>query len=477
MKTNYIKLWTAVLIIGASLSACKKYLNVQPEDKVLETQAFSSVKGINTVLNGLYVNLAHKDLYGESLTLSTVDILAQRYNVSSLHASYNIASYNYTAKPASTAFDGIWTRAYSNILNANSFLENLEKYKGVLDANTDSLFRGEAIAMRAMLHLDILRLFGPRYNTLDSLTKSIPYYESSQSTINPLLPANQAMAKILADLKHAERLMQTDPIITGGVNTPKYGAEVDFMTNSRNYRMNYYAVKALQARANMYRGDKVTALAAAKAVIDQAGKFPWTTLQNALSEKTNPDRIFSSEMILGVQNTQLYASYDLIFDPAVSDNSILAPAAARLTAVFESNESDYRYNLNWQIPTTGIKNYRTFFKYADVVEKKMMFRYAVPLLKISEMYYIAAECAPTAADGINYLNIVRLNRGLGNLAVTVNINTELQKEYIKEFFGEGQLFYYYKRRNVTSVVSGTGSGNVTIAAVVPLPLSESQYRQ
>ena len=174
MKTNYIKLWTAVLIIGASLSACKKYLNVQPEDKVLETQAFSSVKGINTVLNGLYVNLAHKDLYGESLTLSTVDILAQRYNVSSFHDLYNIASYNYTAKPASTTFDGIWTRAYANILNANSFLENLEKYKGVLDANTDSLFRGEAIAMRAMLHLDILRLFGPRYNTLDSLTKSIP---------------------------------------------------------------------------------------------------------------------------------------------------------------------------------------------------------------------------------------------------------------------------------------------------------------
>jgi len=161
----------------------------------------------------------------------------------------------------------------------------------------------------------------------------------------------------------------------------------------------------------------------------------------------------------------------------VADAKILAPAATRLSAVFESNESDYRYNLNWQIPTTGIKSYRTFFKYADVVEKKMMFRYAIPLLKISEMYYIAAECEPVATEAIKYLNTVRLNRGLANLAATVNINTELQKEYQKEFFGEGQLFYYYKRRNVTSVGNGTGSGNITINFVVPLPASESQYRQ
>ena len=477
MEKKYIKLMTTLLVLVMALSSCKKYLNIQPEDKVLETQVFSTVSGINSVLNGFYINLANTDSYGESLTLSTLDVLAQRYNIPSTHDWNKIASYAYADAPATTKFDGIWTKAYTNILNVNGFLENLEKYKGVLDANTDSIYRGEAIGLRAMLHLDMLRLFGPRYNTADSTKQSIPYYTSSESAINPLLPANQVMQKILADLVHAEKLLKTDPIITGGVNIPEYGAEVNFFNNSRNYRLNYYAVKALQARANMYRGDKVFALSAAKAVIQNGDKFPWTTLQNALSEKINPDRVFTSEMIMGVQNTQLYNRYNLIFDPSVADAKILAPAATRLSAVFESNESDYRYNLNWQIPTTGIKSYRTFFKYADVVEKKMMFRYAIPLLKISEMYYIAAECEPVATEAIKYLNTVRLNRGLANLAATVNINTELQKEYQKEFFGEGQLFYYYKRRNVTSVGNGTGSGNITINFVVPLPASESQYRQ
>ncbi|WP_084152997.1 RagB/SusD family nutrient uptake outer membrane protein [Pedobacter jeongneungensis] len=476
MKKNYKKILAFGVTTMMLFSSCKKFLDVQPEDKVLENQVFTSKTGIQTALNGLYINLAKADLYGENLTLSTVDILAQRYNVPSTHRLYKIASYAYTDAPATTAFDAIWTQAYSNILNVNTFLENMEKYSGVLDTKTEAQFKGEAMAMRALLHLDLLRLFGPKYSSADSTKQSIPYYENSQTKINPLLPANQVMQKILNDLLRAEILLKDDPIITSGVNLPAANADIDFVKNSRNYRLNYYAVKGLEARTYLYKGDKVSALAAAKLVIQQSDKFKWTTTTNALSEKVNPDRVFSTEMIFGIMNTQLYNNYLSIFDPAVSDANILAPAAARLTAVFESNESDYRYNLNWQIPATGIKSYRTFYKYADIVDKTKNFRFTIPLLKISEMYYIAAECEPLAADGINQLNVVRFNRGLTNLAVTVNVNTELQKEYQKEFFGEGQLFYYYKRRNVSSVGNGTGSGNITIIPVVPLPLSESQYR-
>jgi len=476
MKKNHIKLFSIIALIALFSTSCKKFLDVQPEDKVLENQVFTSKSVINTALNGLYINLAKADLYGENLTLSTVEVLAQRYNISSSHSLYKLATYAYGDEPAVAKFDAIWIQAYSNILNINSFLENIQKYNGVLDTKTEAIYKGEALAMRALLHFDILRLYGPRYSTADSTKQSIPYYESSQSKINPLLPANQIMQKILKDLQSAELLLKDDPIITLGVNPPLPNADMDFLNNSRNYRLNYYAVKGLQARTYLYRGDKISALNAAKTVIQQADKFKWTTTTNALSEKVNPDRVFSTEMIFGVTNTQLYNSHLNLFDPSITDTKILAPAAARLTAVFESNESDYRYNLNWQVPSTGIKSYRTFYKYADVVDKNKTFRFTIPLLKISEVYYIAAECEPVASDGINQLNVVRFNRGLTNLAATANVNTELQKEYQKEFFGEGQLFYYYKRRNITSVGNGTGSGNITIVPVVPLPLSETQYR-
>lgn len=477
MKRNYIKIMALLIATIGILSSCKKFLDVQPEDKVLETQLFSTKQGIKTVLNGLYINLAGNQLYGDNLTLSTIEILAQRYNVPSTHSLTKIGSYAYTDNPTQSRLENIWTGAYSTILNVNTFLENLNRYPGVLDAKTEKIYRGEATAMRAFLHFDLLRLYGPRYSTADSTKMSLPYYETPQSSINPLLPANGFIQKVIDDLNTAESLLTEDEIVTTGVNIAAANASVDFLKNNRNYRLNYYAVKALKARVFLYRGDKVNALKFAKEVIAVSNVFPWTTTANALSEKQNPDRVFTTEMIFGITNTQLYARYLALFDPGVSDANILAPITARLNTVYESNENDYRFNLNWQIPTTGVKAYKTFYKYADIIDKTKTFRFTIPLVKISEVYFIAAESEPVAADGIAYLNTVRANRGLTALATTVNVNTELQKEYQKEFFGEGQLFYYYKRRNITSVPNGSAaSGNITINFAVPMPLSESLYR-
>ena len=46
------------------------------------------------------------------------------------------------------------------------------------------------------------------------------------------------------------------------------------------------------------------------------------------------------------------------------------------------------------------------------------------------------------AEAWNYLNTVRENRGLGSYATTTAEN------YIREFVGEGQKFFYFKRRNM-----------------------------
>ena len=66
------------------------------------------------------------------------------------------------------------------------------------------------------------------------------------------------------------------------------------------------------------------------------------------------------------------------------------------------------------------------------------------------MYYIAAECALTPKDGVEYLDQVRSHRGLISYALDrgmsrEKLDEEIWKEYKKEFIGEGQLWYYYKR--------------------------------
>ncbi|WP_316836606.1 RagB/SusD family nutrient uptake outer membrane protein [Pedobacter nutrimenti] len=456
---------------AALFSSCTKYLDLQPEDKLLENQVFSSAKNVNAYLNGLYVKLGGSTLYGENLTLTIPDVLAQRYNIGASHIMFGYSQQRYTDGGVAAKMAEIWGNAYSLIFNINGFLANLDKAPGVLDSKTDSTSRGEALAMRASMHFDLLRLFGPMYSTADSTLQSIPYNTQSAVTILPFLPANEVMNRIMADLSKAESLLSSDKT----------------MNASKKYRFTFYSVKAMQARVNLYRGNKAEALAAAMVLIQNSAKFPWVTLAN-MNDRANCDRIFSSEMILGAYNADLYTTTGTqakYFSSSLADNSILAPLDARLIAMFPET-TDFRYGFDqlWGKPAT--KNYKTFLKYADIEDKSKAYRNTIPMLKLSEMYYIAAECEPDPTTAIGYLNTVRYNRNLGTPVNAAQLTTEITKEYQKEFFGEGQLFFYYKRNKFTTIPAGnSATANYTMGTeatmrvkyVVPIPTSETDPRK
>ncbi len=476
MKNYFIK-FMMILLVGVGFTACSDYLDVQPEDQFLEDQVYQTEAGINSVLNNIYLNLAKPSLYGGNLTMSTVELLAQRYNVPfETHTWYNIGHYLYDEANVKSSFDNIWTNAYTSILDINALIENLGKYN-TLGESKENVVKGEAYGLRAMLHFDLLRLFGPIYSVSPE-NPSIPYYTKPTAQANPILPASEVMNKILKDLKTADSLLQDDPIIANGIA----GDPSDPFYAHRNLRLNYYAVKALEARVNLYVGNTTEAYTAATAVINQAsGVFPWTSPTDIVSA-IDPDRVFSSEVIFGLQNLDLYNQYKALFSPNLRESSILAPNSSRLETAFENNQNDYRYNSTWIRPSDGSKNFRTFYKFADVINKNEAFRFLQPLIRISEMYYIAAETAPTKAEALTYLNTVRYNRGLTDLTTGANIEEELEKAYVKEFYGEGQLFFYYKRKNVTSIPDGSSSyswDNISMGPekyVIPLPDSETKFQ-
>ena len=77
------------------------------------------------------------------------------------------------------------------------------------------------------------------------------------------------------------------------------------------------------------------------------------------------------------------------------------------------------------------------------------------MIKVSEAYYILAEALGNPdsevynePDAWTYLSYIREKRGntttVGNFATLTDMIT---KEYIREFIGEGQIFYYFKRLN------------------------------
>ena len=191
----------------------------------------------------------------------------------------------------------------------------------------------------------------------------------------------------------------------------------------RKYRLNKYGVQLLLARAELYRGNKEAALVAARKVIDaQEQWFPWVTREAVSSGRSDPDRVFYPEILWGLQNFKLSNLHISLFGGEnLSPLVMLAPLGGQIDKIFENNRDDYRYEAyfrNRQIINGASYNMFEKFKATqDTIAGTI-----IPLLRMSEAFYIAAECEPNASDGLVWLNQVLTHRGVRNVT-----NDRLQK--------------------------------------------------
>lgn len=471
---NYI--YTSVIGLMLVFQGCSDWLNVKPSDRISEENAFSTISGFKQALNGIYVELNQADLYGRALTVELVEILAQRYAINEeASGNYLLSQYNYAGSDAKGRISSVWSVAYNLIANANLLIKNCDVNRTVLPDDYYHVIKGEALALRAMLHFDLFRLFGPVYGN-DSTLVSIPYYKEFVLNVNTSLIGTEFIQCVIDDLLAAEEnLLDYDPIISNGVS----GDRLDnFMTN-RNLRLNYYAVQALLARVYLYRGNNSEALEYAKKVIEIQEKwFPWVKAFDVISGSENPNRVFSTEILFALQNLNQSGIFSSLFDANNLKLSSLLPMREDVVlSVFDDEKQDYRYLSHFATSTVdlGGVNYRSFTKYQG---KDSLFAQMIPMIRMSEVYFIAAEAEESSVDGINYLNKVRNSRGLEGVRSSW-LSSTLTEEWRKEFIGEGQLFFYYKRKKLTSVKSAYeqyGTTSVSLKSYVfPIPDGESKY--
>ena len=100
------------------------------------------------------------------------------------------------------------------------------------------------------------------------------------------------------------------------------------------------------------------------------------------------------------------------------------------------------------------------------------------IMRSEEMSYIKAETAPTEEEAVQELNLVRSRYGIGAsnalVAGSVDLQQEIMKEYRKTFIGEGQFFFYLKRRNISPIPYST-IDDVQKAYVLPIPDLEIEF--
>lgn len=463
------------------LHGCDAWLGVTPYDKISEGDLLADEEGYMQLLNGIYIELNSDMLYGGALSVEMVEVMGGAYTIgtdNTVWGNYSdLSKYEYGTTYWRARLSETWDKAYSLILNCNLLLADIDSKREIFTGDNYRIIKGEAMALRAMLHFDMLRIFGPVYSQNPD-AQSIPYYSGVKTLPEELLPASKVAKKILTDLLDASILLDNDPIKTEGVLTDAPTDGSSKFLYYRNLRLNYYAVTALMARASLYFGNVEDAREYAEEVIMAAGSDSFHFVDKLLvtGSAKDPDRVFSSELIFALTHASRSTLFKKYYDPSRMPNYVFRMDKDVFSRIYGTpsaggSPDDYRRQANWK--TTGSNSY--FYKYADMADVGSITNTMIPMLRLGEMYLIMAECAETEDERLSYMNELRRNRGVETFASLTETN--LQYEYIRELYGEGQLFFMYKRKFAPVIVSVNESNNPQPSEqifVVPLPDSETQ---
>ena len=466
MKKVINILKTAFII--ALCASCNDWFDVKPRDMEEADKLFSTQDGFKEALAGVYTNLCQTSAYGREMTYGLVSVFGQEWargsGIDNQPASlYALArSFRYEETNVQSSIDRFWSVLYNTIAQANTLIYYTEVKREALNDLNYHIIRGEAFALRAFAHSEIFRLYADVQGMApDDDHIALPYVSSTIPAITPQSTNKEFYDYLMADIAEALRLLEVDPIVSG---EDMRGVDNGYLVN-RHYHLNYYAVWALKARMCLYYGRKSDALQAARTVLSaqsEKGLFPWVTRDDANNTNTNMrDRTFSTEHIFALNITELETYIRGYFRETVTpleariEKGTLYPYGGDLRAIFFESYNGVPdvYSRFWQMSTSSRRD-------------------RMPIIRITEMFYIAAECliGSNNQEAISLLQQVRTGRNIvEEISTDLNddlIRAEILAEYQREFLGEGQLFYYHKRMKDTRI------GTVTADYILPLPTTE-----
>ena len=462
------------MLLLCCITACNDWLEVAPQAEKEEAEMFEKEVGFRNVLIGAYIRMKSNNLYGEDLTYGSIEMLAQHWTNTDDLGKY-LKAYNYEQSVVETKINSFYGNLYKVIADVNGLLNNIDARKEMFEGNNFEIIKGEALAIRAFCHFDVLRLFGPIPTNLPEGT-ILPYVTTVSIVPNRLVSYNDFTTKLLADLDEAERCLEgNDPILTAFIkelSTLEVAQDDNFLCD-RQMRMNYYAVCALKARVQLWLGNKNEALKYAQKVID--AKDPNGNVMFRLGSATdcaNGDLIFSSEHIF---NLNVYNLSDFKISAA---NTFYTNSTA-LKYFWASETTDIRRGKMWKEVYDNYwwTYYYYMTKYTQATNMPVWAKNSIPLFRLAEMYLIAMECGSIQNANDLYKEVC-IARDITPVTFgsTEELSETLILEYNREFYGEGQAFYAYKRLG-RSKIFGTSTVGSALIYVLPLPKAESLYIQ
>jgi len=187
MKLKYIRtISMAGLILALSVTSCKKFTELNPQDKLSDKTAFTTKANIELALNGVYWQAA-VGRYDPGTGLTTgrgypfggasIEQGEMRgEDMINLQAFYQFTyEGTYTATTANNV--NHWEQLYALINQANVFIAGVDGAvgTGILTQAEADAYKGEALFLRALAHHELVIHFSRPYADNKGANVGIPY--------------------------------------------------------------------------------------------------------------------------------------------------------------------------------------------------------------------------------------------------------------------------------------------------------------
>lgn len=382
-----------------------------------------------------------------------------------------------TTQGASATKREIWKSAYAAINHINNIIEHAED-----DIDTyrhSGLYLGEALALRALTHFELLKLFGPPYWAEDAVKKQVlPYVTKYSFDIKDFDSYDKVYDAILSDLGRAEKYLAEDETLVPA----ERNKTANSFTDARIAHMNLYAVQALTAKVYWSRNDLDNAEKYAGKVIS-SGKFSF----RPVSAFVQPDNgtLDLHETIFG-----LFVNDETAMMKKLSLAETVGASALKLATdyavLYEKNagaSTDYRLSAWFDpaIPACRKMVNSIFIAGNNTYNGKSILGYDV--IRLPELYYIIAEANITKdpAKAKEYFDKVLKSRGRETLEESGEALTKdlLFEERKREFYCEGFTWFDMKmeRKDILTVSGNVLPGDAAATYMLTVPDDEWESRK
>ena len=361
--------YIAIIVMSSLLYSCgNDFLNVSPTTAAGEDNLIQSVEDLKIATQGVYEILSSGVYYQGEYTF-IADLMGDHMMEpawGSQHMKFYYA-YGFSKVRSETAF---YRTIYLGLQDINLILEKSSKLPESAQKNA---LMSELRALRALMHFDLVRMYGPLYCNLGkgSLKQDALGIRIAKEPIKDMRAIfyRDKTADVYSFIKS-----ELEEVVS---NLPK---------TKRNGYLNYWAGRAIYAKVCLYMEDYKSALAAAEEIISSSGLKLYTKENYVLSWGNE----FGTESLLELSSSLTdnsgYTSLGWICSE--SGYKTVVPTADFIS-LFDADPYDVRFKLLKK--STKDKCYYISGKYPG---RENNIKINNPkIIRLSEIYLIASESA------------------------------------------------------------------------------------